>query len=118
MFKIVLPYVPEPIDRKKNPFRVVEVSKSKKLVQTSLFDIDEEDIEDDIVDDINTSGSYGYEDEEEYDDPGTYSSYDDDDDDFEDTTSYNDDDDTREQFDTMDAASVDWNSYDIDNIIW
>ena len=125
MFKIILPYIPEPIDRKKNPLRVVEVSKSKKIYSSITYSYDdeedfEEDFEDDIVYDIQTSVNYYYDDDEEYeDDPGTYSSYDEDsDDDFEDTATYNNDDDNREQFDTMDAASTDWNTYDVDNIIF
>ena len=122
LFKIILPYVPEKIDRKKNPLRVIEVT-NNKLVKTSLFEYTEaeEELEEEYYDDDIQATSGYYESDEEEDEEDYYcSNYDDEeDDDWEDDSysSYEDDDD-RQPFCSMDVANTDWNTCDVNNIIW
>lgn len=117
-FEKIIPMEKIPINFDDYPFRVIVIKNGKAIEETntkSEYYDEPEDDEPAIDDDYYYDYDYEPEDEEEDFVDTTY--YEEETDNWEPTTYYEEED-TREQFDRIDFARTDWNTYDINNIIF
>ena len=121
-WETVIPYVRTPVNFKDHPLKVIDIKNRRVVNDTQThFHSPVEDHDELVIDDDDTYYDYDYEPDEDYEeDDFVMSSFD-----YEEpddwncgTTYYEEDNDTREQFSYMDLNSTNWNTYDLNNIIF
>lgn len=136
---------PQSIFKYAEPMRVTEVDRSGKVTVTEInrngnveqsttyneqnsssyssYDYEEDEEEEVYYEEEDSSYYYEEEEDNYYEEENNYCySYeeeeDDSYDDYNNYSSYEEDEDTRQQFDQIDFANTDWNTFDVNDIIW
>lgn len=120
MFEVVIPYKEKKINLSDYPLRVIEVPKSEKKKQVQCYAAqfeEDEDVFEETFNNETVTGCNSYQ-NEDYEDDWVSPVTDDYSEDYQEIYQDNNADDYYQQFSTMDVNNTDWNSFDINRIIF